>query len=148
MDRRQFCTQACQVISLATMGPLLQGCGGSSTAPDSAPALPVINAGVVGGAVTLAVDAASPLASVGGTALVQSASGSFLVSRTAQDAFTALTAVCTHEGCTITQFQSPTYFCPCHGSKFNTSGGVVQGPAVSPLRAFTTRFSNNVLTIS
>jgi nitrite reductase/ring-hydroxylating ferredoxin subunit len=148
VDRRQFCTQACQIVSIATMGSLFQGCGGSSTSPDSAPLLPVINAGVVSGVVTFAVDASSPLASVGGAALVQASTGNFLVSRTAQDAFTALTAICTHEGCTVNGFQSPSYVCNCHGSKYSTSGSVVQGPATSPLRAFTARFSNNVLTIS
>jgi cytochrome b6-f complex iron-sulfur subunit len=115
--------------------------------PSNAPALPVISAGVVSGAATLTVDAASPLATVGGAALVQSTLGNFLVARTSQNAFTALTAVCTHEICTITGFQAPTYVCPCHGSQFNTSGGVVQGPAAAPLRSFPTTFNNNVLTI-
>lgn len=148
MDRRQFCSQALQIVSIGTMGSLFQACGGSSTSPDSAPALPVISAGVVNGAVTFSVDAASPLASVGGAALVQAPAGNFLVSRTAQDAFTALTAVCTHQACTVSGFQNSTYVCPCHGSRYSTSGSVVQGPATAPLRGFTARFSNNVLTIS
>ncbi|MBI3403471.1 MAG: hypothetical protein HY048_18830 [Acidobacteria bacterium] len=46
MDRRQFVTQACQIVSIATLGSVVPGCGGSSTSPDSAPALPVISAGV------------------------------------------------------------------------------------------------------
>jgi cytochrome b6-f complex iron-sulfur subunit len=94
------------------------------------------------------VDAASPLANVGGAALVQAGNASYLVSRTSQSAFTALTATCTHEGCTVTGFQSPLYVCPCHGSQYNTSGTVVMGPATQPLRQFTTQFNNNVLTIA
>jgi Rieske Fe-S protein len=148
VDRRQFVTQACQIVSIATVGTAFPGCGGSSTGPDAAPLLPVINAGVVSGVATFTVDASSPLASVGGAALVRATTGNFLVSRTAQDAFTALAAICTHDGCVVDGFQSPTYVCNCHGSRFSTSGAVVQGPAGSPLRTATARFSNNVLTIS
>jgi len=79
---------------------------------------------------------------------VQVSSGTFLVARVSQDAFTALTATCTHEGCTVSGFANQVYVCPCHGSQFSTSGSVVQGPASSPLRQFPTRFANNVLTIS
>jgi Rieske Fe-S protein len=99
-------------------------------------------------AVTVNVDASSPLASVGGAALVESSAGNFLVSRTAQDAFTALTAMCTHQGCTINGFQNATYVCPCHGSRFSTAGSVVQGPATRQLQAFATTFASGVLTIS
>ena len=148
MDRRQFMTQACQIVSIATLGAAFPGCGGSSTGPDSAPLLPVINAGIVSGVATLTVDASSPLASVGSAALVRASTGNFLVAHTAQNTFTALTANCTHDNCLVDGFQSPTFVCNCHGSRFSTSGSVVQGPAGSPLRAFSARFSNNVLTIS
>jgi Rieske Fe-S protein len=147
--RRDFCVQACRAVSLITVGAALQSCG-SPTGPSgsSAPPLATINGSVANGAVTVTVDAASPLASTGSAALVQSSAGPMLVSRTAQDTFTALTAICTHEGCTITGFASPLYVCPCHGSQYNVSGGVVMGPANNPLRQFTTRFANNVLTIT
>jgi len=147
--RRDFCVQACRAVSLMAVGAALQSCG-SPTSPSggSAPALATINGSVAGGTVSVTVDAASPLASTGSAALVQSSAGNFLVARTAQDAFTALTAVCTHEGCTITGFASPLYVCPCHGSQYNTGGAVVQGPATRALSQFTTRFVNNVLTIT
>jgi cytochrome b6-f complex iron-sulfur subunit len=143
--RREFCTQA---VSLVSIGALLQGCGGSPTSPSNAPPLATINATGSGGAIALTIDAASPLASVGAAALVQTASGNFLVARSAQDAFTALTAVCTHEACTVTGFESPVYVCPCHGSEFTTAGAVARGPAAAPLRQFATRFAGNVLTIT
>lgn len=94
------------------------------------------------------VDGSSPLATVGGAARVQASSASFLVTRTAQDAFSALTATCTHEGCTVTGFANQAFVCPCHGSQFNATGGVLRGPASTPLRQFPTTFSNNVLTIT
>ena len=97
---------------------------------------------------SVAVDAGAPLGPVGGAALVRRAVGDFLVSRTAQDAFTALTAVCTHEACTITGFRSPTYVCPCHGSQYSTAGQVLNGPATRSLRTFPTQFTGTTLTIT
>jgi cytochrome b6-f complex iron-sulfur subunit len=108
----------------------------------------MLNGTSANNSVTLTVDASSPLATVGNAALVQASAGSFLVARTAQDTFAALTAVCTHQGCIITGYQSSTYGCPCHGSEFSTTGAVKNGPAASPLRQFTTQLVNNVLTIS
>ena len=48
--------------------------------------------------------------------------------------FEAFTAVCTHQGCTVSSVSGGTINCPCHGSKFSiTNGSVVTGPAASPL---------------
>ena len=147
--RREFCAHACQAVSLAALGAIAQGCGGSPTSPSgSAPALPTAAASVVGGAIVLTIDAASPLSALGSAALVETSSGRFLVAHTAVDTFVAVTAICTHEGCTITGFSNQAYVCPCHGSRFNTNGGVVSGPASTSLRRFTTQFANSTLTIS
>jgi len=132
------------VVSLATLGSILQGCSGNPSGPSSsAPSLTTVN-----GTVNVTVDAASPLATVGGAAFVQSSSGNFLVSRTAQDTFVALTAICTHEQCNVSGFQSSRYVCPCHGSQYTTTGAVVQGPATRALQQFATRFANNIVTIT
>lgn len=143
--RREFCAHA---VSFVAVGALLESCGGSPTSPSNVPSLGTISGTVANNAITVTVDAASPLAAVGSAALVQSGSGNFLVARTAQDTFNAMTAVCTHEACTVSGFQSGTFTCPCHGSQYNTSGAVVKGPAPSSLRRFNTAFANNVLTIS
>lgn len=50
--------------------------------------------------------------------------------------FEAFTAVCTHQGCTVSSVSGGTVNCPCHGSKFSVANGsVVGGPAPSPLAA-------------
>jgi Rieske Fe-S protein len=150
MNRRGFCVNACQMASLVALGTLFESCGGGSpTSPsDSQPQLASVTGTVGSGAVTVNVAAGSSLAAVGGAALVQSNSGAFLVARVAQDTFNAMTAVCTHEQCTVNEFGNSTFQCPCHGSQYSTSGSVVRGPASQPLRRFNTSFANNVLTIT
>jgi cytochrome b6-f complex iron-sulfur subunit len=148
-SRREFCLHACEAVSLVSFGAVLGSCGGSPSSPSgNTPALPAVNGTVASGAVNVTIDASSPLNTVGGAALVQSSSGSFLVSRSAQETFVAVTAICTHEQCTVTGFQNQRYVCPCHGSEYTTTGSVTKGPAVQSLRQFTTRFASNVLTIS
>jgi glycine/D-amino acid oxidase-like deaminating enzyme len=42
---------------------------------------------------------------------------------------------CTHQGCVLRQDDAlGTWDCPCHGSRFDTDGSVIQGPANSPLK--------------
>lgn len=144
--RREFCVRTCQAMSLLTLGAVVPACGGSSTGPSSAPALPSVTGTLVNRTLTINVDAASPLATVGGAATITVATGTYLVARTAQGAVTVVTAVCTHEACAVSGFANSRYVCPCHGSEFSTSGAVVQGPAVSPLRQFPATFVNNVVT--
>ena len=47
----------------------------------------------------------------------------------------AMTITCTHEGCDVAP-SGNTLYCPCHGSKFDNNGAVLQGPANSPLVHF------------
>jgi Rieske Fe-S protein len=147
-SRREFCAHA---VSLVTVASLIEGCGGGGNpnqpgGGNNAPSLPVVAATAVAGGFTVTVDG-TPLATSGNTALVQSGQQFFLVARSG-DAFTAFTAICTHEQCVITGFQSGTFICPCHGSQYNTSGRVQAGPATQNLRQFNTQFTNNVLTIT
>jgi cytochrome b6-f complex iron-sulfur subunit len=50
------------------------------------------------------------------------------------EGFYALSAVCTHLGClTSWSPEQGRIACPCHGSKFNTEGVKIEGPAPRPL---------------
>jgi ubiquinol-cytochrome c reductase iron-sulfur subunit len=51
------------------------------------------------------------------------------------DEWQVLIAICTHLGCIPLADQGPYdgYFCPCHGSVYDTSGRIRQGPAPSNL---------------
>jgi len=55
-----------------------------------------------------------------------------------EEEFYALDLTCTHLGCTVTV--TPTELvCPCHGSRFDRQGAVLQGPAERPLRRLEVR---------
>ena len=150
-SRREFCAHA---ISLVTVASLIEGCGskGNPAGPGgggNVPQLATINGSAAGGTVTVSNVSGTALANVGSAARVQAGGNEILVLQTAQGSFKAFTAVCTHEQNIITGFQNNnTFVCPAHGSQFNTSGGVVQGPATRALREFPTQFTNNVLTIT
>ncbi len=49
----------------------------------------------------------------------------------------AVSAVCTHLGCIVNwKPEDGTIACPCHGSKFDREGNVLDGPAPRPLLHF------------
>lgn len=56
------------------------------------------------------------------------------IARAKEGYFYAMSAVCTHLGC-ITGWNADenVIACPCHGSRFDTEGNVVGGPAPKPL---------------
>jgi Rieske Fe-S protein len=46
----------------------------------------------------------------------------------------AFSAICTHQGCVVTEVADGTINCGCHGSKFDAASGErVAGPAKDPL---------------
>ena len=156
-SRRQFCAHACQAASLVAVSALLPACGGSDgssnptnpSGPVEGNALVVLNGTASGRTVT--VTASGALASVGGTALINApiaAPNSFLAFRNSQTSVTVLTAVCTHEGCTVDHFNGQLYVCPCHGSKYTTGGSVANGPAARSLTQFPSTLTGDILTFT
>ena len=153
-SRRQFCAHACQAASLVAVSALLPACGGgggddgnpTSPTPPSTQALPVVTGTVTGR--TVSVPATGALAAANGAALVASSLGSFLAYRSSQTSFTVLTAICTHEGCTVDQFNGQLFTCPCHGSRYTTGGAVANGPAARALTSFPASLSGDTLTFT
>jgi Rieske Fe-S protein len=57
-----------------------------------------------------------------------------VVTRPAPDDVRAFSAVCTHQGCTVSTVADGRIDCPCHGSSFDAATGAVRnGPATRPL---------------
>ena len=54
--------------------------------------------------------------------------------RSTDDNVHAFSAVCTHQGCTVTSVADKVITCPCHSSRFSAAtGDVISGPAPRPL---------------
>ena len=53
--------------------------------------------------------------------------GFFVIRR--GDQLFALSAICTHRKCKLNAQQNHSFLCPCHGSTFDASGHVTEGPA-------------------
>ena len=150
VSRRRFCAGACQAVSGATLATVFAGCGGgdSPTSPSSrGVGLGVAAGRYTGSGVEVSVGT-SALTGVGGAVLVESVAGVFLVSRTAESSFTAIDAVCSHQSCTVTNTDGTTYVCPCHGSRYDRNGRVLNGPATAALRQFPTTFASGIVTIA
>lgn len=76
-------------------------------------------------------------------------SGNIIVFRTGDTSYMALSKLCTHSQCTITYNHSNNELpCPCHGSKFDTSGKVTNGPAKSALKKYSVTLDGNSLKIT
>jgi cytochrome b6-f complex iron-sulfur subunit len=153
-SRRTFCTHGCLSAAALALASLSAACGGggnSSTSPGGSGGtgnpLATATASVDGRTVSVAV-AGSPLAAVGGAALLRTSLGNYLVARTGQEAFSALTATCTHESNVITNFTGSEFACTFHGSLFTASGTVARGPATRPLTSYRTTFANNVVSFT
>lgn len=151
--RRQFCGEVCKAAALGSAIATLPSCGGGgggSTSPSgtSAPLLSRLTGVQVSNQVTVTIADGSALASTGGMALVQAGTTSLLVTRTGASSFSALTATCTHEACLISNGEGGSFVCPCHGSRFDSTGRVITGPAVTSLRSFTSVFAAGTLTIT
>jgi cytochrome b6-f complex iron-sulfur subunit len=150
-SRREFVSQT----GLALIACAIGGCGSDAaapTAPDDEPDPPPPAAPPAGlpAGVTLADNRL--LIALNANPALRSAGGLLTINRTelgvqvlvmglGDTTFVALTSVCTHSGCSNRWMaEAGNVVCGCHGSTFNPAGGVVNGPATDPLRAFAVRY--------
>jgi cytochrome b6-f complex iron-sulfur subunit len=118
VNRRELLVLAGTSAGLAMVGAALPGCGNPTGSPPSGPV-------IVGNVSALSV----------GTLLVVS---NVVVARDANGAY-AMSAICTHAGCFLDDSTSTIangLYCPCHGSSFDGSGAVTNGPAQTPLQHY------------
>ena len=106
--------------------------------PRSAPTLARMNAKVgvdlVGDRITPAQATSSDEVPAGQARIVRDGAGKTGVYRDEAGALHAVSLRCTHLGCLL-RFNGAerSWDCPCHGSRFDVDGAVLEGPAVHPL---------------
>ena len=62
--------------------------------------------------------------------------------RTGPASFLALSTICTHQGCEADVVNNGTMvLCPCHESRFDKNGNVLDGPAETPLLTLQTSYN-------
>ncbi|CAM5786429.1 QcrA and Rieske domain-containing protein [Cellulomonas persica] len=132
LDRRQLLTRA-GGVGLAVAGAAVLAACGSSATPGGGSS----DAASSAGAASSGDGATSPLAQVadvpvGGALLVDSGGQKILLVQESQGTITAVSAICTHQGCTVAPGEGDLR-CPCHNSVFALDGATVSGPAEKPL---------------
>lgn len=101
-------------VSSSSAAPSASGTAGQPSSADSGKTLVNTSAVPVGSGVI-----------VGDTVITQPTAG----------IYKGMSAVCTHQGCTVSEIVDGSIICPCHGSKFALDGSVQEGPAKKPLPA-------------
>ena len=106
----------------------------------------------VGDAASSAADAAKDLAKkadipVGGGKVFDSSK--VVVTQPTEGDDKAFSAVCTHQGCTVSGVDGGTINCACHGSKFDIATGEVKaGPATKALPTKTVSVTGEGITVT
>ncbi|MFH4974382.1 hypothetical protein AB6A40_001091 [Gnathostoma spinigerum] len=67
--------------------------------------------------------------------------------RLINDAWAVVIGVCTHLGCTAAPSPDGGFFCPCHGSVFDTCGRIRKGPAPRNLEVPVYHFKEDVIIV-
>ncbi|TVR14682.1 MAG: ubiquinol-cytochrome c reductase iron-sulfur subunit [Balneolaceae bacterium] len=153
-SRKDFLRTAGSVSLFAALGIGFYGCSSSTDATGTPPPTIPDNDDAItitGGGNTITIDLSSNsvanLREQGGWLLITAANT--LIVNVDGDMFRSFTSVCTHQGCSTNwQFNNELFECTCHGSRFDTSGSVVRGPANANLAEFTVSVEGDTVTIN
>lgn len=71
-----------------------------------------------------------------------------LLIRQNASSYTALSMLCTHQGCQVQPPSGGYIICTCHGSAYDMNGNVVRGPAPTPLAKYSTSYNASAHTVT
>ncbi len=83
------------------------------------------------------LDKVETLQKVGGALILKIKDREILFIRDSEESIRSLDPTCTHEKCQVAfNAEKRTIDCPCHGSRYDLEGKVLQGPAPKPLESY------------
>jgi len=137
--RREFLQTLAGTLVVAAAAEWLPGC---------AAGLPAVRGELHGVALTIPKAEAAALAAPGGVLLVrpQNFPIAILLRRLDDNQLIALSSICSHAGCEVRVLPNALQ-CPCHGSEYDVTGEVVEGPASRALQRFPVTEDENAITI-
>ena len=155
ITRREFFIRSAGAVvvvsSSGILSSILTSCSDNPTDPTNGTPLATIQGTVINNEISIVI-ASSPIENKNTRALVKynNGNGSILVEHNSDDTYKALSGICTHQNCVVSEFDGSNnvFICPCHGSQFDLNGNVKQGPATVKLGSYSTRVENGSLIIS
>ncbi|MFC2075892.1 ubiquinol-cytochrome c reductase iron-sulfur subunit [candidate division KSB1 bacterium] len=150
-SRREFMSRSMKGVYVVASGSallaLLTACGKDETTNSDGNGGPTVD-------IDTTLPAFSALATVGGSMTLEANAVSGLptngviIVRSSETTVTVLDRTCTHQGCKVGELGGTGIAsCPCHGSQFNSSGGVVRGPATRALKTYKAAITGDIIEI-
>ncbi|MCI0693894.1 ubiquinol-cytochrome c reductase iron-sulfur subunit [candidate division KSB1 bacterium] len=141
ISRRRFLKTVVKISAMGTVGSVLAGCASGG--------LPLVRVREEEDYLKLVLAEVPELAMPGGAVTLTSAEQgelNIIVLHLTENEYIALSPVCTHLGCRVRKARDG-FECPCHGSRYDLRGQVVNGPAARNLAHFPMRREGNELLI-
>lgn len=137
MDRKEFLLKAGQCTAVLVFGSCFASCSSNSSNSPTAPQN-----------VDFTLDLSKPENSALNSAGGYTYQNGIIIAKINDNTFSALSQTCTHQGATVNYDPSANRFhCPRHGSNFDVNGGVINGPAGSPLQKYNTSLNGTMLRV-
>jgi len=141
ISRRDFLEDVVKISALGTVGAVLAGCASGG--------LPLVKGEEEDEQIRINLSETPALNLPNGAislATAEQGELNIVVLKTAENEFIALSSICTHLGCRVRKARNG-FDCPCHGSRYDLNGKVINGPAAKALTQFPVRRDRDQLAI-